>query len=95
MGSTLSSNRNNNKNQSISLPPKLRKIENRDQQMKKEKKNNRMNILEKMNIFEKDSRLNERETGEIFEGEDAIILNRMADEMDRRKKKQEQEDVMQ
>ena len=95
MGSTLSSNRNNYKNQSISLPPKLRKIENRDQQIKKEKKNNRMNILEKMNIFEKDSRLNERETGEIFEGEDAIILNRMADEMDRRKKKQEQEDVMQ
>jgi hypothetical protein len=95
MGSTLSSNRNNYKNQSISLPPKLRKIENRDQQMKKEKKNNRMNILEKMNIFEKDYRMNERETGEIFEGEDAIILNRMADEMDRRKKKQEQEDVMQ
>jgi hypothetical protein len=62
--------------------------------MKREKKNNRMNSMERMNIFEKDSRLNERETGEIFEGEDAMILNRMADEMDRRKKNQEEEDGM-
>ena len=94
MGSTLSSNRNNYKNQSISLPPKLRKIENRDQQMKKEKKNNRMNSMERMNIM-RDSRFIESETGEIFEGEDANILNHMADEMDLRKKKQEQEDLMQ
>jgi hypothetical protein len=94
MGSTLSSNRNNYKNQSISLPPKLRKIENRDQQMKKEKKNNRMNSMDRLNIM-RDSRFIESETGEIFEGEDANILNRMADEMDRRKKKQEQEDEMQ
>lgn len=48
-----------------------------------------------MNIMG-DFRFIESETGEIFEGVDANILNHMADEMDCRKKqqKQEQEDVI-
>ena len=85
-----SSKYNNNKlyDESISLPPKLRKMKERDEEMKK--KNNNLSTKSIKSI----NGINSRGTEEIFQGgEDADLLNKMAFQMEKRKKQQQKEMV--
>uniref|UniRef100_A0A6C0D0I1 Uncharacterized protein n=1 Tax=viral metagenome TaxID=1070528 RepID=A0A6C0D0I1_9ZZZZ len=82
MGGNSSKYNNNNKpyDESISLPSKLRKMKQRDDEMKK--KNNKKPAIKSINY---------RGTAEIFQGgQDADVLNKMALEIEKRKKQQEE-----